>query len=345
MTLSERRAAILRLIISDYVQTAQPVGSEALVQRHSLELSSATIRNEMARLEEEGYITHPHTSAGRVPSDRGYRYYIEALMGEPELPPEERLRILHQFHQATSEVAEWLQLAASVLAQSVRNVAVVTAPRGNQARLKHLELVSLQDFSALLVLVTQDIKVRQQVITFLEPVNQEDLARLSNRINHLWSGLDAEQIAARLGELPPRDEPAGRAVRDILAEEEHATYSDARVEGLRNVLEQPEFSRSTRALEIMEALDDHNLSEAIPFDSTPDDGVTVIIGAENRRDAMRECSVIIAAYGGAQGAKGSLVVLGPTRMHYPRAIATVRYMGGVMSELLKRLYGHHEEQP
>lgn len=339
MTLTERRAAILRLIISDYVHTAQPVGSEALVQRHALELSSATIRNEMARLEDEGYITHPHTSAGRVPSDRGYRYYVEMLMGDPELPPEEKLRILHQFHQATSEVAEWMQLAAAVLAQSVRNVAVVTAPRVSQVRLKHLELVALHDFTALLVLVTDDVKVRQHVITLTEPVAQSELTRLAARLNQQWSNLDAEQVRARLAELAPVDQPVGRAVAEILGDAETAAFGEARVEGLRNVLEQPEFSRSTKALEILEALDEHNLPNALPLDSASDAAVTVVIGGENRQDAMRECSVILAPYGSAPGAQGLLAVLGPTRMHYPRAIATVRYMGGVMSELLRRLYG------
>jgi heat-inducible transcriptional repressor len=343
VTLSERRAAILRLIIGDYVRTAKPVGSEALVVQHGLGLSSATIRNEMARLEEEGFITHPHTSAGRVPSDRGYRYFVEMLMGEPELPPEERLRILHQFHQATSEIAEWLQLAAAVLSQSVRNVAVVTAPRVGQARLKHLELVALQDFTALLVLVTQDVKVRQQVITFAEPVSQEELTRIANRLNHVWSGLDLEQIRARPVDLGAREEPVLRAVTAIMTEEEATMFGDARVDGLGNLLEQSEFSEAKKALKIVDALGEHNLPRAIPFESTPEHGVTVLIGGENREDAMRGCSLIITGYGSRGGPKGSLVVVGPTRMHYPRAIATVRYMGSVMSELLTRLYG--QEQP
>lgn len=339
MTLPERRAAILALIIGDYVREKKPIGSEWLVQHHGLGLSSATIRNEMARLEDEGYITHPHTSAGRVPSDRGYRYYVEVLMGEPELPPEERLRILHQFHQATSEITEWLELAASVLAQSVHNAAVVTAPRVGQVRLKQFQLVALHDYAALLVLVTQDVKVRQQVITFTEPVSQEDLTRVANRLNRLWVGLDAEQIRARAGDVGPREEPVYRAVVAILTGEESAPFGEARVEGLRNMLEQPEFAESTKALDIVEALDEHNLPRAIPFESTPDEGVTVLIGAENREGAMRGCSVIITGYGAPGGPKGSLVVVGPTRMHYPRAIATVRYMGSVMSELLHRLYG------
>lgn len=339
MPLPERRGAILRLIVSDYIQSAQPVGSEALVRAHGLQMSSATIRNEMARLEEEGFITHPHTSAGRVPSERGYRYYVESLMGDPELTPEEKLRILHQFHQATSEIAEWLQLAAAVLAQSVRNVAVVTAPKVSQVRLKHLELVALHDFTALLVLVTQDVKVRQQVLTFTEPMPQEELSRLANRLNHQWAGIDADTAEARVVELGPREQPVGAAVAAILADEEAAAYGEAKVEGLRNVLEQPEFSHSLKAIEILEALDEPNLARAIPFDSTPAEGVTVFIGSENRDDAIRACSVIIAGYGGANTARGTLAVVGPTRMHYPRAIATVRYMGTIMTELLRRLYG------
>src|SRR5579883_394416 len=143
--LTERRAQVLRLIVSDYIETATPVGSEQIVKRHRLELSPATIRNEMAKLEEEGYISHPHTSAGRVPSDVGYRYYVETLMDEPNVSTDEQLRILHQFHQSTAALSEWLQLAASVLAQSLRNAAIVSGPRTLSARLKHLELVSLHD--------------------------------------------------------------------------------------------------------------------------------------------------------------------------------------------------------
>src|SRR5579883_3448202 len=134
--LTERRAQVLRLIVSDYIETATPVGSEQIVKRHALEISPATIRNEMAKLEEEGYVSHPHTSAGRVPSDRGYRYYVEALMDEPSVHPDEQRRILHQFHQSTAELSEWLGLAASVLAQSLHNLAVVSAPRSASSRLK-----------------------------------------------------------------------------------------------------------------------------------------------------------------------------------------------------------------
>jgi heat-inducible transcriptional repressor len=338
VTLPERRAAILRLIIADYVQTVQPVGSEALVQRHALEISSATIRNEMARLEEEGYIHHPHTSAGRVPTDQGYRYFVEYLAGEPDLPNEEKLRILHQFHQATSAMAEWLQLAASVLAQSVRNLAVVTAPRAGQTRVKHLELVALHEHTVLLVLVTDAVKVRQQVIALAEPAAQPELTRLANRLNALWPGQGADGVLAYALEDGTVESALSRVVADILTEEDAAAFAEARVEGLRNVLAQPEFSRSEKLLDLVEAVDERNLPQAIPAGSVADEGVTVIIGAEHPHGSMRECSIVITSYGTPDGHKGALAVLGPTRMHYPRAIATVRYMGDVMTDLLTRLY-------
>jgi heat-inducible transcriptional repressor len=339
VALTERRAAILRLIISDYVQTAQPVGSEALVQRHNLELSSATIRNEMAKLEEEGYIRHPHTSAGRVPSDRGYRYFVETLIGEPDLAPEEKLRILHQFHQSTSEMAEWLHLAASVLSQSVRNVAVVTAPHAGQTTVRHLELVALHEHTALMVLVTDAVKVRQQVITFPQPVSQPELTRLANRLNEQWAGCGGEQVAAAAVDATTPEGAVAAVAAEILAEEDAAAFAEARVEGLRTMLQQPEFSRSEKFLDLMDAVDERNLPKAIPPESVAEDGVTVIIGGENPSEGMRECSIVISSYGTPDGHKGAIAVLGPTRMHYPRAIATVRYMGGVMTEVLTRLYG------
>jgi len=340
MALTERQAAILRLVVADYVQTAQPVGSEALVHRHGLNLSSATIRGEMARLEEAGYIHHPHTSAGRVPSDKGYRYFVEALMGEPDLPGEEKLRILHQFHQATSAMAEWLQLAASVLSQSVRNLAVVTAPRAGQTTLRHLELVGLQEHSALLVLVTDAVKVRQQVVSLPAAATQEELTRLAARLGHLWSGRPGDEITAEPppGETPGNEAVVARVVAEILAEEDAMAFAEARVEGLRNVLAQPEFARSEKLLDLVEAMDERNLPKAIPVGSVDGTDVTVIIGRENSSDSMQECSVVLTGYGTPDGHKGAIAVLGPTRMHYPRAIATVRYMSNVMTGLLERIY-------
>jgi heat-inducible transcriptional repressor len=336
--LTERRAQILRLIVADYIDTATPIGSEQIVKRHSLELSPATIRNEMARLEEEGYITHPHTSAGRVPADLGYRYYVEVLMEEPNVSNEERLRILHQFHQSTSEVSEWLRLAASVLAQSIRNLAVVSAPRTLLSSLKHLELVSLHDYSALLVVVLQDVKVRQQVLMLPEPMAQEDLSRLSRKLSHLFGGLTAAEIKERTIDLSPAEELVARIVSEIVQAEDVDQFPDPHLDGIRNVLSQPEFSRSDKMLDILDALDERNISRAIPTGEVGEDGVTVIIGAENREDVMRECSIVVGHYGTPDKPGGTLAVIGPTRLPYARAIATVKYVGRLMTNMMDQLY-------
>jgi heat-inducible transcriptional repressor len=347
--LTERRAAVLQLIIDDYVRSAVPVGSENIVKTYGLGLSSATLRNEMARLEEDGYISHPHTSAGRVPSDKGYRYYVETLMQDRDIPDDEKLRILHQFHQSAMEVSEWLQLAASVLAQAASNLAVVTAPRAPSARLKHIQLIELNEAAALLVLVTEDIKLHQQVVALPEPMNQEELSRLAGRLNERLAGKGAAAVQTELAAVdPPSDDAANtsfeaivtRMVAGILTMEDGAQYAEPHLEGIGYVLRQPEFSRSDRMLDVVEALEERNLSKVIPFETIADEGVTVIIGAENRRDAMRDCSVVMARYSaGEGGTSGALAVVGPTRMYYPRAIATVRYLGSLMSDLMTKLYG------
>jgi len=338
--LNERRAAILQLIIDDYVRSATPVGSENIVRTHGLGLSSATLRNEMARLEDDGYISHPHTSAGRVPSDKGYRYYVETLMQDTDIANDEKLRILHQFHQASMEIPEWLQLAASVLAQAAQNLAVVTAPRNLSAKLKHLQLVGLSEQATLMVLVTEDIKVHQQVIQLPEPVNQDELNEIAARLNQRLSGKGADAIREARDGVSPLEELLSDHAAEMLALEDNSQYAEPHLEGIANVLRQPEFSRSDRMLDVVEALEERNLAKVIPFETIADEGVTVIIGAENRQDAMRDCSVVIARYSAGEGGPtGAIAVVGPTRMYYPRAIASVRYLGGLMSDLMIKLYG------
>src|SRR3990170_5601380 len=195
--LTERRSALLNTIVEEYVDTALPVGSQYIVRKHRMPVSPATVRLEMARLEEDGYITHPHTSAGRVPSDKGYRYYVEALMAEEAVPWQEQETIRHQFHQAGGAVEEWLRLAAAVLAQAVHNIAVVTTPRAPASRLRHIELVSLQEFVALLVLVLQEARVLQRVLAAGESQSQDELTATGHRLTDLFEGLDGRRARDR----------------------------------------------------------------------------------------------------------------------------------------------------
>jgi len=335
--LTERRSRILRLVVDEYVESAVPVGSETIVRKYRLPVSPATIRNEMARLEEEGYITHPYTSAGRVPSDKGYRYYIEGLMGEQDLTQEEKETIRHQFHQAGRELEEWVHLAAAVLAQAARNMAVVTTPRSPHCRLKHLELVGLRDLVVLLVLVLRDGRLLQQVLTLSEALSQVELTTVAQRLTDLYQGLTEFQIRSSAVELSGLELQVMDEVQALMAAEHEGRYDDACLEGMSLVLGQPEFSSAEKMLDLLAVLDQYSLTRTLPLRRLAGEGVTVVIGSENQEDALRDCSLLVARYGVPGALSGALAVLGPTRMRYPRTISTVRYLGILMSELV----GHY----
>jgi heat-inducible transcriptional repressor len=334
--LNERRSGLLNIIVEEYVDTAVPVGSKNIVAKHGIPLSSATVRMEMARLEEEGYISQPHTSAGRVPSDKGYRYYVESLMSEQQLAREEREMIRHQFHQAERDLEEWFQLAAAVLAHSVRNFAVVTSPRNKETRLRHVQLVALQDASALLVVVLQEARVRQQVMTFPYAVDQESLSAAAARVNASMGGLTGTEIRA-LG-LPDTALDAAVVTTTLeLLDQEALALGDVFRDGVREVLSQPEFARSERLLDLVDVLEQRTLATAIPVRYVTDHGINVVIGAENSLESMRDCSIVLAQYGGAAGPTGVVAVLGPTRMQYARTIPTVRYLAALLGELVSQI--------
>ena len=332
--LTERRSRILRLVVDEYVESAVPVGSQAIVRKYRLPVSPATIRNEMARLEEEGYVTHPHTSAGRVPSDKGYRYYVESLMQEQDLRQDEKETIRHQFHQAGRELEEWVHLAAAVLAQAARNMAVVTTPRSSHCRFKHLELVSLRDLVVLLVLVLRDGRLMQQVLTLSGALSQSELTSVAHKLTDLYQGLTESQILSKEAELSDLELQVTDQVRALMGAEDEGRHDEACLEGMPLVLGQPEFSSAEKMLELLAVLDEYSLTRMLPLRSLAGEGVTVVIGRENREDALQECSLLIARYGIPGALSGALAVLGPTRMRYPRTISTVRYLGTLMSELV-----------
>ena len=337
--LTERQARVLELVIGEYVETASPVGSQHIQTRYRLDVSSATIRNDMAELEDAGYLSHPHTSSGRVPTEKGYRHYVESLMREEQLPWEAQQTIRHQFHQVERGQEAWVHLAASVLAQAVENAAVVTAPWTSACRLKHLELVSLHDRTALLVLVLDQARLEQQVLVLEEEQTQEELSEVGGRLNQALGGLSVRRIAARAQEFAGVERQVVDEVLSVMRGADLGSADEAYLDGLRHVLGQPEFSRSDRALSLLELLDERNLTRSIPLRALAQHGITVIIGADNPRlaeagEAMRACSVVVSSYGEPGVASGALAVLGPMRMRYPRTISTVRYLAEVMSELM-----------
>ena len=334
--LTERRSALLNNIIEEYVSTAVPVGSQHIVSKHHMDVSSATVRLEMARLEEDGFINQPHTSAGRVPSDKGYRYYVESLMSEESIPWTERETIRHQFHQAEHALEQWFQLAAAVLAHSVSNFAVVTSPRSKQPRLRHVQLVPLHETSALCVIVLNEARIRQQVVSFREPFGQMMLSDSANRLSRRIDGLSLAEIRAQPASQSEIEESVVGTVIDLM-EEDAAALGDVFRDGVREVLSQPEFSQSERILELVDVLEQTSLSSAIPVRDLGAEGLSVVIGAENQHEAMRGCSIVVARYGQDGGPYGVVAVLGPTRMRYARTIPTVRFLASLLSDLVAQI--------
>ena len=347
LELNERRRFILKLVVQEYVETSQPVASELLVRKYGLNVSSATIRNELSALEELGYLTHLHTSAGRVPTDAGYRYFVANLMERTPLPVTEQRTIRHQFYQVRTELDQWIQLAGAVLARTAQNLAVVTAPRAFQSRFKHLELIAIHDTTVLLVLVLHDGTIRQQTFALESTRSQEELSHNALRINQR----SHDQTVVRLEELLAQDRNAQVSVFEEIEREvlelvvramhqfEDQLNQGIHSDGLMEVLSQPEFSQIGRIRQVLEIVQGgRGLGTLIP-QALARDGVQVVIGGEHSNDEMREYSVVLSRYGVDDTVAGVLGVIGPTRMAYPRTISTVRYISTVMSDLLGDLYG------
>lgn len=331
--LTERRASILSMVVDEYVDTAEPVSSRALVERRGLEVSSATIRNELARLEAEGYITHPYTSAGRIPSDLGYRTYVESLMAEDPVSAAEQRTVEHQLHQVLGGLEEWLSLSATILSASVGNAAVVTRPRSTSARLRNAQLVELSPQTALLVAVMDDGRVRQRMLPQQSLVTQEQLQERANWLNRRLAGFDARAARQMLEDLTDPDEAATvRSVADLIDEERIA--EETFVDGVNALLRQPEFSDVDRMLEAIARLQAYRLRSFLETAADAPVGSTrVVIGTEHGEESMRSWSVVVARYGNAE-TSGAVAVIGPTRMAYSRTIPRVRYISTLMSQLL-----------
>ena len=334
MELSERRSQILKYIVEQYVADARPVGSERIARQYAA-VSSATIRNDMAALEEVGLITQPHTSAGRVPTDAGYRFYVQHLMRDRELSPTEQRTIRHQFHQVESDVDEWVHLASSVLAHSVGTAAVVTPPVSPRARVRRVELLPVQEDVALLALILPSGAVRERLIHHDQPLAREELQRLANQLSAELEDKGAEQVeqaAARATGFAAR---VIGAIARLLRHAEEQAFSEIYYEGLSHMLEQPEFANSARLKPIVEVLERADVLARLLRDAPGTGGVRVIIGSEHALEQMRNTAVVLTRYGSGDEIVGVLGVLGPTRLPYWRAVPMVRFMAGLLDLLVE----------
>ncbi|HPH96364.1 MAG TPA: heat-inducible transcriptional repressor HrcA [Anaerolineaceae bacterium] len=335
--LTDRQKLILTLVIHEYIKSAQPIGSQYLVERFKLDMSSATVRNEMSALTEMGYLRQPHTSAGRSPTEEGYRYFVGNLAQRSDLPENTRRTITHQFYQSRQDVEQWLRLAASVLAYQSRAASLVTAPHPEQARFKHLELIATRGRQVLLVLVLVGGDIQQQIITLAEPVSQEQLSAVAAHLTQVCQNLDAEGIRAILAQSDALEKDVLDVVMGQMSRTDRFATGDVYLDGLTNVLAEPEFSGSEdarRALRLLEerSLLDNLLSRTVMTISPG--GVQVLIGGEGTWDELRQCSVVLARYGLPGFATGTLGVLGPMRMSYGHTISTVRFISALLSDLM-----------
>lgn len=344
--MTERRQLILKLVIQEYIEAApaKGVASETLLKKYKLQYSSATIRNELAALEDQGLLTHLHTSAGRIPTDAGYRYFVENLMDRQALSAQEQRTIQHQFYQVRSELDQWIHLAAAVLAQTAHNAAVVTPPRSYEVRFKHLELIAIYETVVLFVLVLHDGTIKQQSLTTDQPHSQDELTQVAQRFNerlHTATVDKIERVASEQSDPPLSAfermilDVTIRAMHQIEGQINEALHYD----GLLELLRHDEFKDVDRVRQVLQILKEgKGIGPLIP-QALNSDGVQVVIGGEHGHDTMREYSVVLSRYGRSGEVAGVVGILGPTRMPYPRSISSVRYISTVMSDLLAELYG------
>jgi heat-inducible transcriptional repressor len=336
--LTERQKLVLALLVRDYIDTAEPISSGRLVKNYQLDFSSATTRNEMAVLEGRGLLSQPYTSAGRVPTAQGYRYYVQQLMGSVDLPDHIKEMIRHQFYQARHDVDDWLSLSASVLAQHSHVAAIVTPLHTEKAKLKHIALLSTRGRQVLLVIILNSGEVHQQTLVLDETLSQERLNGIASQINQHVSGKNTkmlEDIKEKIDSGPALD--IFEIVNQVLIGTEIVTSGVLYRDGLTNVLSEPEFLEPDKAKHTLGLFEDRVLLDDLlsrtVFEKNAA-GVHVIIGGEDTWEQLGDCSVIIARYGTREQGMGAVGILGPLRMAYSRGVSTVRFVSDLMSELV-----------
>jgi len=335
--LDERAKQLLGAVVRQHIATAQPVASAELVRSYHLDISPATVRNELAALEDLGLLTHPHTSSGRVPTDLGYRYFIESLMPRPALGAAEELTVSHQFQQALRDTAAWLRVAASSLARLTAEASIVTPPAAKRSTVRHVEIVPVHERRVLLVAVLEGGQVRQQLLEVSAPVTADQLRMLSSRFTEAVAGAYGDRVRDVAEHETGAAADVARALARVLDENDAWHAHDVYVDGFQNILAKPEFAQTERGREMLSLFEDHTrLAEILPLDLGAGD-VHVSIGSEHRLEPLRDCSFIFGRYG--SDAVGFVGVLGPTRMDYARSIGAVRYVGSLMSDLVRVMEG------
>ena len=339
--LTSRAEQILNLIVEDYIDRASPIGSATLAREHNLDVSPATVRNEIMELEQEGFVTRPHASAGTVPLDKGYRVYVETVASNDpvRIPPESEASVRTELTDYETDMEAWTNAAAAALAKLVGNAAIATTPRAPETRVRTVRLIPLQDFLSLLVVVFHQARIRKQLVPLSAPADGDELVTVTNRVNEAVEGLTWSEVEALELALPPLEEMLVSATVDMLKEEDRSRTRDHYMDGLRNLFAQPEFLDGETVQLIVEAVESGHLARAILEEAPEKSVIRVVIGGENRGDTLRPLSVVITGYGVPGESVGAIGAVGPMRMRYSRTMAAVRMMSRMMSGRLENVRG------
>ncbi|MFD5824843.1 heat-inducible transcriptional repressor HrcA [Lentzea sp. NPDC060358] len=337
MNADERRFEVLRAIVADYVSNQEPVGSKALVERHNLGVSSATVRNDMAALEDEGYIAQPHTSAGRVPTDKGYRLFVDKLSEVKPLSVAEK-RAIRSFLDGALDLDDVMRRSVRLLAQLTRQVAVIQVPTLSRAAVRHLEVLPITPSRLMLVLITDTGRVDQRIVELGDVISEEHTAQLRGVLNQAMAGQRLADASAKVAELPDEvpsnlREPMLRVATVLI--ETLVEHPEERLVlgGTANLTRSiTDFPGSLR--QVLEALEEQVVVLKLLAASRDPGRVLVRIGEENEAAEMRSTSVVSIGYGSRDNPLGGLGVVGPTRMDYPGTMAAVRAVANYVGEIL-----------
>jgi heat-inducible transcriptional repressor len=333
----ERRFEVLRAIVADYVSNQEPVGSKALVERHNLGVSSATVRNDMAALEDEGYIAQPHTSAGRVPTDKGYRLFVDKLSEIKPLSVAEK-RAIRSFLDGALDLDDVMRRSVRLLAQLTRQVAVIQVPTLSRAAVRHLEVLPITPSRLMLVLITDTGRVDQRIVELGDVISEEDISHLRGMLNQAMSGQRLTDASVRVAELPdevrqdlrdPMLRVATVLIETLVEHPEERLVLGGTANLTRNITDFPGSLR-----QVLEALEEQVIVLKLLAASRDPGRVLVRIGEENEAAEMRSTSVVSIGYGSRDNPLGGLGVVGPTRMDYPGTMAAVRAVANYVGEIL-----------
>ncbi len=339
--LTERKSQILRIIVNDYVSTAVPVASGAVASAEGLDVSPATVRNEMVALEEEGYIHRPHISAGGVPSDKGYRQLVDWLGEMISVDRNDARRVRSGLEDSPEDIDEWANTAASILASLLDTVAFATPLQSASPSIKGIQLLELQEMLVMLVVVMKEAVVYRQLINTSHSVTPSELEQTRNRVNSLIAGKSLATL--RSSEEQPKQELDRQVVSsaiDVAQRHETERLKSRKLQGLSRLFRQPEFEGDgERAQMAITAIESDHVFEDLATVAPTGTGAVTFIGAENRHDSLKKFSVIVCGYGAGDDATGAVGILAPTRLSYERAIPVVAHTGASLNSIVARVYG------